>query len=104
MGNAGSLPKPNIPIILCNQGWLYNLSYYQLSHPSERHYSWQIGIFCHQYFRPLWHVTDVDKEAAKSQLGCVNIFHKDIAGQIEEMDNTVEPVLNSGKEEVDENR
>ena len=36
-----------------------------------------------------------DKEAAESQLGC-EIFCKDTAGQMEEMDITADPVLNTG--------
>ena len=36
-----------------------------------------------------------DKEAAESQLGC-GLFCKDTAGQMEEMDITADPVLNTG--------
>ena len=36
-----------------------------------------------------------DKEAAESQLGC-GLFCKDTAGQIEQMDITADPVLNTG--------
>ena len=36
-----------------------------------------------------------DKEAAESQLGC-ELFYKDIAGQMEEMDISADPVLNTG--------
>ena len=36
-----------------------------------------------------------DKEAAESQLGC-GLFCKDKAGQMEEMDITADPVLNTG--------
>ena len=36
-----------------------------------------------------------DKEAAESQLGC-GLFCKDTAGQMEEMDITTDPVLNTG--------
>ena len=36
-----------------------------------------------------------DKEVAESQLGCV-LFSKDMAGQIEQMDITAGPVLNTG--------
>ena len=36
-----------------------------------------------------------DKEAAELQLGC-GLFCKDTAGQMEEMDITADPVLNTG--------
>ena len=36
-----------------------------------------------------------DKEAAESQLGC-GLFCKDTAGQMEEMDMSADPVLNTG--------
>ena len=36
-----------------------------------------------------------DKEEAESQLGC-GLFCKDMAGQMEQMDITVYPVLNTG--------
>ena len=36
-----------------------------------------------------------DKEAAESQLGC-GLFCKDKAGQMEQMDITADPVLNTG--------
>ena len=36
-----------------------------------------------------------DKEVAESQLGC-GLFCKDTAGQIEEIDISVDPVLNTG--------
>ena len=36
-----------------------------------------------------------DKEAAESPLGC-GLFCKDTAGQMEEMDITADPVLNTG--------
>ena len=36
-----------------------------------------------------------DKEAAESQLGC-GLFYKDMAGQMEEMDISADPVLNTG--------
>ena len=36
-----------------------------------------------------------DKDAAESQLGC-GLFCKDTAGQMEEMDITADPVLNTG--------
>ena len=36
-----------------------------------------------------------DKEAAESQLGC-GLFCKDTAGQMEEMDISADPVLNTG--------
>ena len=36
-----------------------------------------------------------DKEAAESQLGCGH-FCKDMAGQMEQMDITADPVLNTG--------
>ena len=36
-----------------------------------------------------------DKEAAESQLGC-GLFCKDMAGQMEQMDITADPVLNTG--------
>ena len=38
-----------------------------------------------------------DKEAAESQLGC-GLFCKDTAGQMEQMDITADPVLNTGLE------
>ena len=38
-----------------------------------------------------------DKEAAESQLGC-GLSCKDTAGQMEEMDITADPALNTGKE------
>ena len=40
-------------------------------------------------------VLDVDVEAAESQLGC-GLFCKDTAGQMEQMDITADPVLNTG--------
>ena len=36
-----------------------------------------------------------DKETAESQLGC-GLFCKDTAGQMEEMDISADPVLNTG--------
>ena len=36
-----------------------------------------------------------DKEAAESQLGC-GLFCKDTTGQMEEMDTSADPVLNTG--------
>ena len=36
-----------------------------------------------------------DKEVAESQLGC-GLFCKDTAGQMEEMDKSADPVLNTG--------
>ena len=36
-----------------------------------------------------------DKEAAESKLGC-GLFCKDTAGQMEEMDISADPVLNTG--------
>ena len=36
-----------------------------------------------------------DKEVAESQLGC-GLFFKDTAGQMEQMDITADPVLNTG--------
>ena len=36
-----------------------------------------------------------DKEAAESQLGC-RFFCKDTAGQMEEMDISADPVMNTG--------
>ena len=38
-----------------------------------------------------------DKEAAESQLGC-GLFCKDTAGQMEKMDISADPVLNTGLE------
>ena len=40
-------------------------------------------------------VLNYDKEAAESQLGC-GLFCKDAAGQMEQMDFTADPVLNTG--------
>ena len=40
-------------------------------------------------------LVNYDKEAAESQLGC-GLFCEDIAGQMEEMDITADPVLNTG--------
>ena len=40
-------------------------------------------------------LVNYDKEAAKSQLGC-GLFFKDTAGQMEEMDISADPVLDTG--------